>query len=309
LIGLMITLLSAVPMVWSANEAAMQLGYSGPTVTVVAFENANGRPGELIHSLETHGASVAFTPSPDSGVVTLVDNRHRFIGRDGRSLVEPLEAIGAPAALVSSTLPVAVGTAFLPSGTRMVGRFEPTVQIELRYPVILQTLGTASVSSGVFLLAGTHLSDEELAAMFAGSGFEVVHLARQKAIRPVELFVSPFGAACTIFAVLAAGAAGLTARIDAMRARQTLAVAVVLGAPARELRRLVLRRVLPPLAVGSCFGVAIGVWGIGCTRAATSDAIMVAAAAGLLVSVVVWVLALEWIAVSEARKARRAIPR
>lgn len=310
------TCLFAAVAFWFANEPTYMLGYPGSTVRIIAV-GLPGSPGAagLVDELDAEKVSMAYAPSSSSRLVTLFDPKQRFVDQTGTSLYAPLQRLGPnPAALVSTAAPRDDdGYTFLDKDVTIAGSFVPRVKFEFRYPVVLQNVAAGVPAAGVYLLAGVPGGSEgSLVDLFSRHGLEVVHLEIQGAASPWELFSSPFGVVIAVFALLSIAAAGFVARIHVTGLRGALAVAVVLGAEPRDLKLLVVRRVVPVIAIGAAVGSVVAL--IPLVLVCESVPASVGRAAGALimgvsVSLLVWGPIVVWIAARESRSALRVLPR
>lgn len=304
----------------SASLAARELGYAGQTIRVVAVEGADASGEDrltraLVRFCDAHGTSVAYSANAESGVVGLYDPAHRYRNRSG-ALSAPLERAGpVPAAVLSTAFARAVGdrAGLLDDGIMLVGTFSSEVQFDNRYPVVLENLPAVRPGSGTYLIAGLAEGDRDaLRLLFAQNGMEVVDLAVHTRVGVGDILSTPYGGTVLAFATLSALATSLVTGIHSVLHRRRLAVAVAAGAAPGDLRRLLLDRLVPLVAVGTGAGVLVVLGVLLFLRPVMQiDAGTIArtAAADLLGCLVLWAVILTWVTRREARRHHRVLPR
>lgn len=297
--------------------AARSFGYAGQAwrvIVVTGTTDDNPLSDALRKFCDESDASVAFS-SAGSGVVTLYDPANRF--RDpGGSLYRRLSDAGKePAALLSTGIGGALDkrSAIVPEGVELLGTFDPAVQFDGQYPALVANLAAAPVHSGVFRFAGLNPGDEAaLQDLFARQGAEVIRLDVEDPVTFSEFWSTLLGIIVVVFVLLSLLSALFVAQSYASVSRARLIVASLCGATRRDLRLLLVGRLLPLVAAGTLAGVAVTlVMVLLLRRAMLADLATIVAAlvTALLACVAAWALTIVWITWSEGRKVSRALPR
>jgi hypothetical protein len=300
--------------------SAQILGYDGGTVRIVAVRPDGGAgPSRftqwLIEFSDVHGVSVAYSADSESGVVGLYDPLLRFRGRSG-ALFAPLAASGSrPVAVLSTALPAdgVVGSGLLTGGVAVLGTFRPEVQFDARYPAVLTNLPAAQPGSGVYLFAGLRGGEgDALLSLFSKGGLDIKNLAVREPATVGFILSTLYGGIVMAFAGLSILGSLLVTHIHSFLLRRRLVIAAVLGATAGDLRRLLLERLVPLVAVGIGAGALAALGVLLSLRDALQTApgtIAEVAVGAVAVCVVVWVVILGWVSSWEVRRCRRVLSR
>lgn len=295
---------------------AANLGYAGPTVwiQVIDLGERARTADDVIDFVDRTGFALAYTPSVDSGLLTLYDPRGLFQGPDG-PLAEPLaRAGGAPAAMVSDVLGMSGADleVVLPEGTRIVGGVDPGVGLDVATPVLIRNRAAGPFGGGLYVVAGAGAADAQalvdtLAADGAWIGdataYGPVPVAPYEGMRGAVL-----GALLGLFVLMGT----LVILLDVAQDRDRLGVGAVLGARRRDLRRMVWTRAAPGLAGGTVAGLLIVLAGsaVFLWRLLTARWVIAGMVAVTVGGVVVWwVVALGCAAWWQAWRCARAVPR
>ncbi len=146
-------------------SVAANLGYEGPTAWLQVVDlGASARTrSEVVDFVDRRGLALAYTPSLDSGLLTLHDPRGLFRSADG-ALAEPLGGAGEPpAALVADVLGPAGDDlrGVLARGTRVVGPIDPAVSLDATAPVVIRNPAAGPLGGGLYVLAGADAADAQ----------------------------------------------------------------------------------------------------------------------------------------------------
>lgn len=264
--ALFIVALASVTIYWaesSRGAAARAFGYEGEeTWRVIAITSPDTDEVRLSEALadfcDDQNAAMGFS-SGDSGVITLYDPNGQF-AHAGADLYEPLAAAGSqPAALLSTAVAVEESerAAVVREGVELVGTFDPLTQFDGVYPVLIQNLAAGPVRSGVFRFVGLTSGDEAaVEAAFVAERAEIIRVDIEERVSFVDFWATVLGRLVVLFTLVSLVTTTLIVVAYMSLSRARLQVASLCGATAGDLRRLVLRRLVPLMGLGLLAGLA-----------------------------------------------------
>ena len=289
--------------------AISHLGYEGATASIVVVSAGDSADrssfaGDLQHFAQVEGVSVAYTPSANSASVMLQDRQHRFKNVDGTPLARFTDkASSRPVAILSSEVPLVNGvpSVRLPSGARMMGRFDPSVQVDGRYPVLILNYAALPYGSGDYMIAGLPRREtKNFLYIFKVNRMQMVRSSINAPASVATALAPPFGPIAGAFAALSVMAAYLTAQIETSITKKRLVLALAAGAGVSDMASLVARRLLPVATVGMLLGAASastlaleshGLLSLGVVSvlwSSAASALMCSAILGMILAVVAW---------------------
>lgn len=255
-------------------RSATTLGHGGASVRVVAIpatqtELSGPLTPALVELATARDASIAFSPSHRSRLITVLDAHGRFQG-GGQPLGADLATPGSGrTAVVSDALApreLGDGTALL-EGVTVTGTFTPEVMFELEYPTHVFNVDAAPFGVGVYLFATADevLVDpaftEDVFRVLAAHGLDVVDVTpgRASSIRAwlQDALASPYGVVILLFAGVVGLGLLLVLLLHARQQRERTIVEGTLGATKPHLRRLVMGRLMRQVGPGIASGVVV----------------------------------------------------
>jgi hypothetical protein len=301
------------------GAAARSLGYDGGIWRVVAVSAVDVEPEQRSFALaefcDRERTSVAFS-SGDPKSIGVYDPSGRFNHPDGDVFSALLSAGPAPAALLSTATEGSgqKQRAFVPDGVELVGLVDPEVKFDDYYPVLIQNLAAAPPRSGVYQFAGLESGDEEqiLQVLFRDLGMEVIRVDVENPVTLGRTLSSFFGRVIIAFTLLSVVATLLVTTIYLSLDRRRLEVAVLCGATGKDLRLLVLHRIVP-LAVGGTLAgaalVALLAWTLSVAMLTPTATLISVVGGSLVVCAAIWGVLIGANSWWQGRTRARALPR
>lgn len=257
-----------------AVRSSTMLGHGGASVRVVAIPAAQTEPAgpltpALVDLVMVHDASIAFSPSHRSGLITVLDPRGRF-----RTGGQPLGAgLAAPGSGRTAVVSEALAPRERGDGTALLERvtvtrtFTPEVMFELEYPTHVFNVDAAPFGAGVYLFATADevLVDpafaEDVVRLLTAHGLDIVDVTpgRSASIRAwlQDALASPYGVVILLFAGVVGLGLVLVLSFHARQQRGRTIVEGTLGATKPHLRRLVMERLMRQVGPGIVSGVIV----------------------------------------------------